>query len=53
MGVLLGLLVLGDLTVVTYGKEANGGLGASAGTGKRVGIWGRMPTEESPFLLSR
>lgn len=39
MGLLLGLLVLGDLTVVTYGKATNGGLEASVGTGKKVGVW--------------
>lgn len=36
MGLLLGLLLLGHLMVVTYGKAENGGLDATAGTGKRL-----------------
>lgn len=39
MGLLLGLLLLDHLTVVTYGKAANGGLVATAGTSKRLGDW--------------
>lgn len=39
MGLLLGLLLLGHLTVVTYGKAASGGLVATTGTGKRLGGW--------------
>lgn len=53
MGLLLGLLLLGHLTVVTYGKAENGDLVTTASTGKRVGVRDYMATGESLFLLNR
>lgn len=53
MGLLLGLLLLGHLTVVTYGKAENGDLVTTASTGKRVGARDYMATGESLFLLNR
>lgn len=38
MELLLGLLLLRHLLVVTYGKVAKGGLAATAGTGKKLGV---------------
>lgn len=40
MGLLLGLLFLGHLMMVTYGKAENCGLDATTGTGKRLGYGG-------------
>lgn len=40
MGLLLGLLFLGHLMMVTYGKAENCHLDATSGTGKRLGRGG-------------
>lgn len=53
MGILLGLLLLGHLTVDTYGKAESGVLAAIAGLGKRLGGWCLISTKESLFLLGR
>lgn len=40
MGLLLGLLILDHLIMVTYGKAENGGLHATADSGKSLGRGG-------------
>lgn len=55
MGLLLGLLLLDNLIVVTYGKAENGGLDATADTDKRLGRggWIECLLRKAYFLMSR